>query len=66
MIDNEKKAREILDLSFQVNMGTGLAYHFERLGGELPKLTDEECKNMAINYPVSLQNIRDTFPRVKL
>ena len=66
MTDKENKAREILDLSFRANMGTGMAWHLERLGLELPELTDEECKNIAINYPVSLQNVRDVFPRVKL
>lgn len=66
MTENENKAREILELSFRINMGTELPWHIEKLGYELPILTDEECKNIAVNYPVSLQSIRQAFPRVKL
>ena len=60
MTDNEKKAREIMDFSFLANLVAG------NLDVALPALTDEECKKIAINYPRSFQEIRTTFPRVKL
>lgn len=62
MTDNEKKAREILDLSFGANVGTNLTWCIKKLGGDLPELTYDECLNIACNYPVAVVDIRSSFP----
>lgn len=66
MTDNEKKAREILDIGFRANIPDDLIWLIEKQGGELPELTDRECIDIAVNFPASFQGIRNTFPRVKL
>lgn len=66
MTDNEKKAREIMEAT--VKKDINILREALHLAGNktFPELTDDECRRVAINYPVSLQEIRDVFPRVKL
>ncbi len=66
MTDNEKKAREILDIGFRAGVTSDLIWLIEKHGGTLPELTDAECGNIAKNFPAGIQVIRNTFPRVKL
>lgn len=66
MTDNEKKARKILEAT--INSGASYLKAALHIAKEepFPELTDDECRRVAINYPVNLQEIRDVFPRVKL
>ena len=62
MTENESMARQILDAA--VKTGADIScyiYHIIRKK-ELPQLTYDECKSIAVNYPISLQDIRDIFP----
>lgn len=66
MTENEEKSRKIMDGT--VNSEENLLRAALRIAedGAFPELTDDECRRIAVDYPVSLQEIRDVSPRVKL
>ena len=66
MTDNENKARKILDSCFQSGEPDELFHVIKKLATELPSLTDDECYSIAVNYPASVQGVRDAFPRAKI
>ncbi len=55
---NEIQARKILMMSLRMSVCIA------DLKVTLPKLTDDECKNIALNYPYSYMLLRQSFPRV--
>lgn len=57
MTEDEKKARKILDL-----LTANIPVPFMDFVMQI-KLTDEECKSMAVNYPYSFRSIRNSFGR---
>ena len=64
MTKNESKARRILYAATKTDVDMLCAIYHIVGKDELPKLTDDECKNIAVNYPISLQDIRSAFPRL--
>lgn len=62
MTENEKKARQLMENT----VNNGICFLSADLhlpeGEGFPALTDDECKRLALEYPVDLQEIRDTFP----
>lgn len=76
MSENEIKAREILTELTKTGLGLEPLYaamdvfrtdtRYKGIGPVnkfLPVLTNEECKAIAVNYPISFQSIREVFPR---
>lgn len=62
MTKNESKARQILDAAVKTGADIPCAIYHIIDKKELPKLTYDECISIAINYPMSVQDVRDVFP----
>ena len=58
MSENERTARKLLDVAIGSSHYALVEFY------EIP-LTDEECRNIAKEYPYSLKEIRKLFPTPK-
>ena len=65
MTDGEKRAREIINVLYfgydGKSPGERILFIF-KAAKDLPKLTDEECRSIAREWPFSFREIRTTFP----
>lgn len=59
----EAKARELIDLCLPACKSIHeLQTLYKTSHVTLPKLSDKECQNIAVNYPLDWRDIRSVFP----
>lgn len=56
---NEKLARKLIDIGMTLNITIDRLCEVANI--EVPKLTDDECKAIASNYPHPFNDIKSTF-----
>jgi hypothetical protein len=59
----EAKARELIDLCLKSYKSIHELRTLHKTSHvTLPKLTDKECQNIAVNYPLGWRDVRSVFP----
>lgn len=62
MTNDEKAAREILDAAIKLNCPVLMAKNlYVSVEGPAPMITDDECRSISVNYPLSWEEIRRCF-----
>ena len=59
---NEELAREVIDFAFKTDTKLADAIRYGMGLVNPPALTDEECRSIAVNYPLTYLFIRCNFP----